>query len=87
MEPCSTILSGKTSCTDRILQSKIKNVIIGPSFFIENCQGVNLLKANGVKTRFVKPDLSDECKKLNEYLFFANKEESCNPVTEDCKRN
>lgn len=51
MEPCSTRLSGKQSCTELLLKTNIKTVYVAccePKTFVENCVGIELLKQQGV---------------------------------------
>lgn len=69
MEPCSTRLSGKTSCSQRILDSGIKTVIIGikePNNFV-NCKGIEILKNQGIKVKILDT-LKNEIKSLNSHL-------------------
>ena len=51
MEPCSLRLSGKTSCTKRILDAGIARVIVGvrePDVFVDECTGIEDLQQAGV---------------------------------------
>ena len=66
MEPCSERLSGKTSCTDRILEAKglIGRVVLGvrePDTFVR-CVGVEKLQENGiVVVRCEDEEFTKEC--------------------------
>ena len=63
LEPCSHW--GKTPpCTERIVDSGIKEVIIGMKDPNPQVDGYNVLKSRGVKTRI--GILDKECKRLNE---------------------
>lgn len=51
MEPCSLRLSGKKSCTERIIEAKVSRVIVGvgePDVFVDKCEGIEKLRAAGV---------------------------------------
>ena len=66
MEPCSTRLSGKKSCTARILESTVRKVVIGvrePDKFVV-CEGTGLLKRAGVEVVYLE-ELEEECRELN----------------------
>jgi pyrimidine deaminase RibD-like protein len=70
MEPCSKRLSGNDSCLSRILQAKIKRVVIGiyePKNFVQDCNGVDQLIQAGVMVQ-VLPELSEACLKANQHL-------------------
>jgi len=71
MEPCSTRLSGKASCSHLIIQSKlISRVVIGalePSVFVENCVGLKMLKEAGIIVD-IFPGLEKECLDPNNHL-------------------
>lgn len=52
LEPCSERRSRPHTCTQLILGSGIRRVVIAwrePSLFVANCQGVELLTAGGVE--------------------------------------
>ncbi|CAG8483722.1 5522_t:CDS:2 [Ambispora leptoticha] len=69
MEPCSTRLSGKKSCVDRILEAGIMRVVIGveePDHFVK-CVGVDLLREKGVQVVRVR-GLEEECLKPNRHV-------------------
>lgn len=68
MEPCSTRLSGKESCTKRILACPmIRTVVIGvrePDKFVK-CEGVDELREHGVVVLFGDDEqLAEEALKL-----------------------
>ena len=70
MEPCTTRLSGKQSCTDRCLLLNIKRVVIGtlePSVFVSDCIGVSKLRDSGIKV-VVMEGLENECLEMNLHL-------------------
>ncbi|KAK8810683.1 hypothetical protein WA158_007258 [Blastocystis sp. Blastoise] len=69
MEPCSTRLSQKMSCTDRIIKTNIKEVVIGikePDHFV-HCVGVELLKRHNIQIRFFN-QYEEEIKNLNKHI-------------------
>ncbi|KAJ9059604.1 hypothetical protein DSO57_1000563 [Entomophthora muscae] len=69
MEPCSTRLSGKKSCTDRVLENKISNVIIGikePPNFVK-CIGADTLSESGIHVSYLS-ELDAECRAPNDHL-------------------
>lgn len=69
MEPCSTRLSGKKSCTDRVLESDISKVVIGikePPNFV-SCVGADTLATSGVVVSYL-PELDAECRAPNNHL-------------------
>eukprot|EP01138_Halocafeteria_seosinensis_P012868 gb/GECG01013145.1/.p1 GENE.gb/GECG01013145.1/~~gb/GECG01013145.1/.p1 ORF type:complete len:193 (+),score=25.61 gb/GECG01013145.1/:1-579(+) len=52
MEPCSHRLSGKKPCTERIIEARIRKVVLAlrePQTFVENCQGVEQLRSAGIE--------------------------------------
>lgn len=62
LEPCSVRLSGKRSCSDRIIESGIQRVVFGarePDDFVK-CEGVSRLKDTGV-TVVELADFAAEC--------------------------
>jgi pyrimidine deaminase RibD-like protein len=71
MEPCSTRLSGQKSCTDRILESKmISRIVLGvkePQTFVEDCQGILLLRKQGIIVK-VLDGFSTECLAMNQHV-------------------
>jgi diaminohydroxyphosphoribosylaminopyrimidine deaminase / 5-amino-6-(5-phosphoribosylamino)uracil reductase len=71
LEPCSHW--GKTPpCTEEIVNSGVREVIIGMKDPNPNVNGYEILKLRGIKTRIGV--LEDECKKMNEaYLKFIQK--------------
>lgn len=69
MEPCTTRLSGKKSCTDLILASGIARVVIGvlePTHFVK-CEGIS--KLSGIKVDVINnPDIVARCTEPNKHL-------------------
>ncbi len=64
LEPCSTM--GRTgACTDVIINSKIKNVVIGAtdSNPLHSSKGIEILKKNGINV--INNILAEECSDLN----------------------
>ncbi|KAH8556294.1 cytidine deaminase-like protein, partial [Umbelopsis sp. PMI_123] len=64
MEPCSKRLSGNKPCVERLIEAKVKKVIMGikePPNFVE-CSGVDLLQQAGIEV-FVVPGVEEECLK------------------------
>ncbi|KAG4305617.1 hypothetical protein PORY_001173 [Pneumocystis oryctolagi] len=62
MEPCSTRLSGKLSCVDRIIRSGIKRVIFGvkePNTFVK-CTGISILEKHGIEVKNIQ-EIEEEC--------------------------
>ncbi|CEP18258.1 hypothetical protein [Parasitella parasitica] len=69
MEPCSRRLSGNRSCTSRIIEAKIKRVVIGarePPDLV-NCEGISLLEKEGIQV-FIVPEVEEECLKPNQHI-------------------
>ena len=70
LEPCSQRASRPTSCTQLILNSGIKRVVIAwrePSLFVDNCVGLELLGRGGVETLELT-DLAAAAKAPNSHL-------------------
>jgi pyrimidine deaminase RibD-like protein len=80
MEPCSNRLSGKQSCTDRIMQfnrdregkTRISRVVIGvkePDHFVK-CDGTRILQEIGkVKVEYEQDqEIIDMCAQLNAHI-------------------
>lgn len=68
LEPCCH--QGKTPpCTERIVKSKIKNVVIGSvdSNPLVSCRGIHYLQQRGIKVK--TGVLERECRRLNEVFF------------------
>ena len=69
MEPCSTRLSGKKSCTEWCLQLGINRVVIAskePDVFVK-CVGVDILERAGIEV-VLMPQWNDLCLALNSHL-------------------
>eukprot|EP00126_Sphaerothecum_destruens_P012991 Sdes_comp22234_c0_seq1m20728 len=70
MEPCSKRLSGKKSCTERIVAfGSIHTVVIGckePTHFVL-CEGSSQLEANGIHVVLLE-DFSKECLSANMHI-------------------
>ncbi|KAK9765733.1 hypothetical protein K7432_005698 [Basidiobolus ranarum] len=52
MEPCSLRLSGNKPCCERLIEAKIKRVVMGvlePPKFVEDCTGAMELEKNGIQ--------------------------------------
>ena len=72
MEPCSTRLSGKKSCTQLIIQAQISRVVIGipePSTFVEKCVGREELIKAGIQVTVLQ-GWKEACLKVNDHLKF-----------------
>jgi pyrimidine deaminase RibD-like protein len=79
MEPCSTRLSGKKSCTERIIEynsansgiRRIVRVVIGmkePDHFVQ-CQGTRILEQNGIEIEYEHDsDIVQMCAQLNSHI-------------------
>lgn len=71
MEPCSRRLSGKKSCTERIIEFGISRVefgILEPKIFVQ-CQGSDILKAKGIEILQTQDiSLQRDCSLLNSHL-------------------
>ncbi|OPY87613.1 MAG: Riboflavin biosynthesis protein RibD [Smithella sp. PtaU1.Bin162] len=68
LEPCCH--QGKTPrCTERIVKSKIRNVVIGSvdSNPLVSCRGIHFLQKRGIKVK--TGVLEQECRRLNEVFF------------------
>lgn len=78
MEPCSTRLSGKKSCSELILEVnksqsnvQIVQVVIGvkePDYFVR-CEGSSILERNGIEVRYISDEgMVSRCQTLNDHL-------------------
>ena len=70
MEPCSFRPSGKTSCSDLIINSGIKKVVYGirdPQINIR-CEGIERLINAGIEVIHLK-ELEERCKKITPSIF------------------
>ncbi|KAG2237832.1 cytidine deaminase-like protein [Thamnidium elegans] len=69
MEPCSVRLSGNVPCVTRILDSKIKRVVVGvrePPNLV-SCEGIKLLEREGVEVLIV-PNVQEDCLRPNQHI-------------------
>ncbi|KAJ1649261.1 hypothetical protein IWQ61_009597 [Dispira simplex] len=69
MEPCSTRLSGNTSCTERIIQAGLTRVVLGvkePDNFVQ-CEGIRLLQAAGIRVDYLT-GFEQECLAPNAHI-------------------
>ncbi|CAO3677757.1 unnamed protein product [Umbelopsis ramanniana] len=69
MEPCSTRLSKNKPCVERLIEAKVKKVVMGvkePPNFVE-CSGVDLLRQADIEV-LVVPDIEEECLKPNRHI-------------------
>lgn len=69
MEPCSTRLSKNKPCVERLIEAKVKKVVMGvkePPNFVE-CSGVDLLRQAGIEV-LVVPDVEEDCLKPNRHI-------------------
>ncbi|RCH90311.1 DRAP deaminase [Rhizopus azygosporus] len=69
MEPCSKRLSGNRPCVDRIIEAKIKRVVMGvrePPDLV-NCEGVALLERHGIEVAIV-PGVEEACLAPNRHI-------------------
>jgi pyrimidine deaminase RibD-like protein len=69
MEPCSVRLSGNRPCASRIIEAKIKRVVVGvrePPNLV-SCEGINLLKREGIQVEIV-PDVQEACLAPNQHI-------------------
>jgi diaminohydroxyphosphoribosylaminopyrimidine deaminase/5-amino-6-(5-phosphoribosylamino)uracil reductase len=70
LEPCSQRASRPRPCTQLILDSRIRRVVIAwrePSLFVQNCVGVELLEQHGVLVSEL-PELAAEAMAPNAHL-------------------
>ena len=70
LEPCSKRASRPRPCTQLILDSRIRRVVIAwrePSLFVQNCVGVELLEQHGVLVSEL-PELAAEAMEPNAHL-------------------
>lgn len=75
MEPCSIRLSGNRPCSSRIIESKIKRVIVGvrePPNLV-TCEGISLLEKEGVQVLIV-PNVQEACLEHNQHILQERKE-------------
>lgn len=69
MEPCSVRLSGNRPCVSRIIEAKIKRVVVGvrePPNLV-TCEGISLLEREGIQV-FIVPNVQDECLAPNQHI-------------------
>ncbi|KAI8844263.1 cytidine deaminase-like protein [Chytridium lagenaria] len=70
MEPCSTRLSGKKPCCERLVDAQVARVVVGckePTVFVADCQGTNYLKQNGIVVDYLT-EFQDACQEVNKHL-------------------
>lgn len=72
MEPCSRRLSGKESCTSRLLRAGVRRVVVGirePTNFVA-CDGLDQLRAAGVSVILFDHDetVRDLCVRAHPHL-------------------
>ncbi|MFD7788579.1 deaminase [Streptomyces nojiriensis] len=71
LEPCSERKSRPLTCTQLILRSPIRRVVIAwrePSLLVADCVGVETLRAEGVDVLEL-PELTKRARKVNSHLF------------------
>lgn len=69
MEPCSVRLSGNRPCVSRIIEAKIRRVVVGvrePPNLV-TCEGIGLLEREGVQV-YIVPNVQDECLAPNQHI-------------------
>ncbi len=69
MEPCSVRLSGNRPCASRIIEAKIKRVVVGvrePPNLV-TCEGINLLEREGIQV-YIVPNIQEECLAPNQHI-------------------
>lgn len=70
LEPCSERKSRPLTCTQLILRSPVRHVVIAwrePSLLVADCVGVETLRSEGI-TVLELPDLADEARAVNAHL-------------------
>ncbi|GGP91869.1 deaminase [Streptomyces roseolilacinus] len=70
LEPCSERKSSPVTCTELILRSGIRRVVIAwrePALFVGDCVGVEILRANDV-TVIELPELAGAARQINGHL-------------------
>ena len=70
MEPCSTRLSGKQSCSAHLLVAHVQRVVVGvrePPVFVAQCQGTRLLEDAGVRVTLME-GMEAACLQPNQHL-------------------
>lgn len=73
LEPCSQRRSRPLSCTDLILRTPVRRVVIAwrePALFVADCQGYELLKAAGLEVIEI-PELAGQAIAPNAHLRFG----------------
>ncbi|MGW6839458.1 deaminase [Streptomyces sp. NPDC054958] len=71
LEPCSERKSRPLTCTQLILRSPIRRVVIAwrePSLLVADCVGVETLRAENVEVHEL-PELADPARRVNDHLF------------------
>ncbi len=70
LEPCHPRLSGKTSCTQHIINHKLRKVVYAakePKFFVE-CKGAETLAKHGIEVLFLG-EVEELVKQINAHIF------------------
>ncbi|MER5809893.1 dCMP deaminase [Streptomyces sp. NPDC002033] len=70
LEPCSQRRSRPLSCTQHILRSGLSRVVVAwrePSYFVDDCQGVEMLTAAGITVVEI-PELAQAARAANGHL-------------------
>ncbi|KAG0171359.1 DRAP deaminase [Apophysomyces sp. BC1034] len=74
MEPCSIRLSGNRPCSDRIIEAKIRKVVLGvrePPDLVQ-CAGIQLLEQHGIEVVIV-PGVEKACLAPNQHILKESK--------------
>lgn len=69
MEPCSVRLSGNRPCVSRIIEAKMKRVVVGvrePPNLV-TCEGISLLEREGIPV-YIVPNVQKECLAPNQHI-------------------
>jgi pyrimidine deaminase RibD-like protein len=81
LEPCTQRHSRRTSCTELIIASGTRRVVIAwrePAVFVADCQGVERLRAAGITVVEIQ-QLERAAKAVNRHLFDAPADDANHP--------
>lgn len=70
LEPCHPRLSGKTSCTQHIINRKLRKVVFGaqePLYFVQ-CKGVETLMKHGIEVVYLA-EVEHLVREVNKHIF------------------
>lgn len=76
LEPCTERKPGKVPCADRLVEARVKSVVIGCMDPDDRGRGYQKLVESGIEIRLFDKDLMDEIRDLNFYFIESRKKSS-----------